>query len=549
LRTRLAVLALAGAVLLPFPAAAEPPESQPSPAPASTPPAPATAAPVKPGAPPAIPHDSWAQLLSDRPAPPSGPAAGVAGTEAAAPGDPIRWRRCGSADLRFAGARCARVQVPLDHADPAGPTISLAVSRVRHTVSERRYRGVMLVNPGGPGASGLIYSTIGHSLPAKVGNAYDWIGFDPRGVGSSQPALRCDPEYFGFDRPNYIPRRKADRSAWLRRSRGYAKDCAENNGAILRHMRTEDVARDMDWLRTSLGVERISYYGFSYGTYLGQVYATLFPHRVRRMVLDSNIDPRDVFYRSNLKQNIGIDRTMRLWLRWMADRAKTYRVGSTRKAVQKTFVRTRNRLARKPAAGKIGGSEWTDIFNSVAYTRDVWPRLARLMARYVHKGRAKPLVRAYRSVAGSGKDNLYAVYLAVQCTDAPWPHKWSRWSRDNRRVAKLAPLTTWLNAWFNMPCRTWSVPAGRRIDVRGRNLPRTLLVSGTLDGPTPYANSLAVRRLTAKARLVAIQGETTHAASANGIPCVSKRIRAYLVGGDLPKRRTGNRADVVCPRR
>ena len=158
----------------------------------------------------------------------------------------IDWGRCSSRDLREFDAQCATLLVPLDYDDPSGEQIKLALSRVRHSVPDDEYQGVMLVNPGGPGGSGLTLSILGQFIPKRAGNAYDWIGFDPRGVGSSRPALSCIPKYFHGDRPPYVPKTDALESAWLNRSEKYADACAAAQPDLLPNMTTADVARDMD---------------------------------------------------------------------------------------------------------------------------------------------------------------------------------------------------------------------------------------------------------------------------------------------------------------
>ena len=130
------------------------------------------------------------------------PAAGRAAT--------ISWGTCSDPGLQSAGAQCGFLAVPLDYAHPNGTKIKIAVSRVKHTVADSQFQGVMLVNPGGPGGSGLSLATLGSAVPNNAGGYYDWIGFDPRGVGSSQPALSCIPDYFGYDRPFYIPIEQQD---------------------------------------------------------------------------------------------------------------------------------------------------------------------------------------------------------------------------------------------------------------------------------------------------------------------------------------------------
>ena len=458
--------------------------------------------------------------------------------------DSLDWGRCRNRALSLSGARCATLRVPMDRTDPSGPTVSLALSRIRHTSSEADYRGVMLLNPGGPGGAGLTMSLVNESLPSRVSRRYDWIGFDPRGVGASRPRVTCDSDYFGFDRPNYFPRPQRILDKWLRRSENYADDC-RRNGAILDHIRTTDSVADMESIRMALGVETINYFGFSYGTYLGQVYATQHPERVDRMIFDSNVDPEGVFYQVNLDQDIAMQKVLNKWFSWIADKHNTYRLGKTRKAVTKRYLQIENALDDKPAKGKVGPSEWTDIFNQVTYSESFWSPMASLFSNYARRKNGGALVQAYKGTVGFGDDNGFAVYLAVQCTDAPWPTAWSTWSRDNWATYQKAPQVAWMNAWFNAPCRTWPASPGPRVDVDGTAVPPILLVSGTHDGATPFSGSLTVRRLFPRSALVEIKGGATHADSL-GNSCTRNWITRYLSSGDLPTRKKGNRADATC---
>ena len=218
--------------------------------------------------------------------------------DASAQAGSVRWGRCTDPTLVSFNAQCGVVKVPVDYDHPNGDQVDLAVSRVRHTVPDAQFQGVMLVNPGGPGGSGLILSVLGAFVPwRRRRRATTGSGSTRRGVGSSEDALSCIPDYFGYDRPNYVANTPQLEQVWLGRSQGYAAACArKNDPALLSNLTTLDSVRDMDSIRQALGQQQINYYGFSYGTYLGQVYGTLFPERVRRMVLDSNVDPRRVWY-------------------------------------------------------------------------------------------------------------------------------------------------------------------------------------------------------------------------------------------------------------
>ncbi len=458
----------------------------------------------------------------------------------------VRWGRCSDAGLRSAGAVCGMLSVPLDYGKPHGTHIRLALSMIRHTVPASKYQGIMLTNPGGPGASGLTLSVLGSYVPGSAADAYDWIGFDPRGVGSSVPSLSCDPNYLKGPRPPYVPTNVAILDAQLSRAKAYTTRCGRTGGDLLDHVTTEDSARDMDSIRAALGQKQLNYYGFSYGTYLGQVYASMFPSRVRRMVLDSNVDPRGVWYQANLDQDVAFERTMQIWFAWVATYDSVYHLGKTRAAVERLFYTEQNALQAKPAGGVVGGDEWNDIFLGAGYYQQTWLDLGDLFSQWVHHRDLPRLLGEYRSAEGVGDDNEYAMYAAVQCTDVQWPTSWARWSRDNWRIFQRAPYVTWNNAWFNAPCLTWPGAVHTPVPVNGSKVAPILLVDETLDAATPYSGSLEVRKLFPRSRLLALPGGTSHANSLFGNACEDDQIAAYLADGTLPHRKPGNGPDTTC---
>jgi pimeloyl-ACP methyl ester carboxylesterase len=457
----------------------------------------------------------------------------------------ITWGPCRDVSLKQADAECGFLSVPLDHSRPRSGTIKLALSRVRHTSPAAAYQGVMLVNPGGPGGSGLNLALLGADVPKHAGDTYDWIGFDPRGVGSSEPALSCIPSYFKGNRPAYVPVTDALLATWKSRAASYAKACGRNAAKLLPHLKTVDSARDMDAIRAALGAPKLSYYGFSYGTYLGQVYATLFPSRVRRMVLDSNVDPRDVWYRANLRQDSAFELVMGAWFSWLAKYSSDYQLGSTADEVRQRFFEEETALRGHPAQGVLGPDEWDDAFLLAGYVQATWPGLASAFASWVHHRDATQVIAAYEDFDTPGDDNGYAIYSAVQCTDAPWPKKWSTWAADSWRLNRSAPFLTWGNTWLNAPCLTWPAKPGTPVTVRGGNT-SALLIDETLDAAAPYEGSIEVRRRFPRSSLIAEPGGTTHAGSLRGNACVDDKIAAYLANGVLPVRRAGVQADAEC---
>ena len=473
-------------------------------------------------------------------------AANPARTGQAAAAAKINWGHCQNAELAAFSAQCAMVSVPLNYAHPNGKHIKIAVSRILHTSSASNYQGAILVNPGGPGANGLSLATLGQDVPRHVGDDYDWIGFDPRGVGASRPAMHCMSNYFHPNRPDYRPRTQHLVDVWLARSRKYADACASKYPALIKHMSTADVARDMNQIRKGLGLSQISFYGFSYGTYLGQVYATLFPTHVKRMVLDSNVDPQRVWYRANLDQDIAFNRNSKIWFRWLAKYHTHFRLGSTESAVEKKWYDVLDKLAASPAGGELGPDEWADTFLYAGYYRVDWIELGEAFTNYVHRHKWRPVISLYRSFVDTGNDNGFAVYAAVQCTDALWPKSWSKWRADNTRINAKAPFLTWGNAWFNAPCLYWHASGRKPVAVTGVGVPSALLIDETLDAATPFEGSLTVRRLFPTSSLIAEPGGATHADSLFGDRCVDDLIATYLATGKRPPRQNWNGPDYLC---
>jgi pimeloyl-ACP methyl ester carboxylesterase len=470
----------------------------------------------------------------------------------------IQWGPCTpGSDLDQLGAQCGTLSVPLDYNHPNGAHIQLAVSKLEHTSDAAHYQGAILTNPGGPGGSGLDLSAIlafvldqeGYSAAAAD---YDWIGFDPRGVGASQPSLTCDPNYFAGPRPNYTPSTRQLLSFWENKSDRYGRDCARTSAAqyaLLQNDTTIDTAKDMDSIRQALGQRQISYYGFSYGTYLGQVYSTLFPQNVRREIMDSNVDPRGVWYQDNFDQDVAFQRNIQIWFGWLAKYNSVYNLGSTEAQVYRTFNKAQNALASSPAGGEVGPDEWADIFLEAGYYEQTWEDLGSLFSEWINNpgpSSAADLVNAFESTDGVGDDNGYAGYLAVQCTDTAWPNSWSKIVRDNWFVSAVAPFETWGNAWFNGPCTNWPGRPDRPVQINGSRVNSALLIDETLDAATPFPGSLEVRKLFPHASLIAEPGGTSHADSLFGDTCVDGSIADYLTTGALPARQRFAPWDKTC---
>jgi pimeloyl-ACP methyl ester carboxylesterase len=437
--------------------------------------------------------------------------------------------------------QCASLKVPLDYRHPGGRKITLALSRVPATAPASRRQGVLLVNPGGPGGTGRsLAAFVAQGLSPAVASEYDIVGFDTRGTGASVPALHCDPGFFARARPNYIPASRAAEQVLIGRAKAYAADCEKKYGWLLPYMTTEDIARDLDSIRVALRRQKISYFAYSYGTYIGQVYATLFPARVRRMVLDSTVDPAGVWYADNLDQDYAFQGRITAFFRWAASYDGTYGLGAATAAVSRSWHQARARLLAHPSSGSsgplVGPDEFDDTFLAGSYDDQYWPDLAAALAAYLHQGSTSPLVRLFRQ-AGQQNENEFAVYNAVECSDVNWPRTWARWDTDTRKVYATAPFEAWDNTWFNAACAFWPVKGpARPLSINGAGLPGILMLQGTLDPATPYPGALAARRLLPSARMVAVTGGGNHGQSLADPPntCVNGYLNRYLATGALP---------------
>lgn len=471
-----------------------------------------------------------------------------AGSPAVA-GQDVDWGACevSGPDDPMNNAQCAQVEVPLDYSRPNGRKISIAVSRFRHT-DEENYQGVLFVNPGGPGGSGLAYGpalarwlgAVGH---ADVAAKYDIIGFDPRGVGSSKPAITCDPNYNDPIRPAYVPESRQDELAWIARSRKYAQDCAEKFGWMLPHMRTTDAARDVDAIRAALGQEKISWYGFSYGTYFGATYATLFPKRVKRMVMDGNVNPKNVWYKGQLEQDKAFERNIRAWFAWIAEHDSVYGLGTSEKAVRAKYYDVLEAAEESPIGGRIGPAELTDTILAAGYNTGYYIPLAQGLSAWINDKDPSVLLQFLNP---GGEDNDFAVYLAVQAADARWPRNWAKWHNDAVRLHRQGyQFETWGNVWFNAPIAFWPFNGGPALKLKGsRHLPGMLLVQSTEDAATPVEGGLEMHKVFPSSRLVFEVGGKTHSNTLNGNACLDDKVAAYLDTGALPADRRG--PDAYC---
>ncbi|MFQ6142601.1 alpha/beta hydrolase [Streptomyces seoulensis] len=476
--------------------------------------------------------------------------AAVAADRAAKAG--IDWQDC-PADWGLAKPiQCGYVSVPLDYAHPYGKQIKLAVDRIGNTGTKQDRQGALVYNPGGPGGSGLRFPTRvtgKNPLWTNVSKAYDFVGFDPRGVGHSAPISCVDPqEFVKAPKMDPVPDSEADKRAQRKLAREYADGCLDRSGAaMLRQMTTPNTARDLDVIRAALGEKKINYLGVSYGTYLGAVYGTLFPGHVRRMIVDSVVNPdRDnIWYQANLDQDIAFEGRWKDWQDWVAKNDAAFHLGTTRDAVQAKWLQLRAAAKKSPIGGVVGPAELLAFFQSAPYYDSSWVPVATVFSKYF-AGDTQALVDAaapdMSDTAGNiSSENGNAVYTAVECADAKWPTSWHKWDRDNTRLNAKYPFLTWSNAWMNLPCATWPVKQQSPVNVKtGKGLPQVLIVQSTRDAATPYVGAVELHKRFKGSRLITEKDAGSHGVTGLVNPCVNERVDAYLLSGKV------DAADVTC---
>lgn len=325
-------------------------------------------------------------------------------------------------------------------------------------------------------------------------------------------------------------------------AKAYARGCLKRSGKAVQHYTSLNNARDLDVLRAALGERRLTFMGASYGTYFGALYATLFPSHVRRMVLDSavNPDPDQIWYQNNLDQSAAFEIRWADFRSWIARHDDVYGLGATPEEVLRSYEKARARLAASPAGGKVGPGQLQGAFLQAGYYDDYWPHRAQALSAYL-KGDPKPLIEQAGPYpeAAAEQENGNAVYTAVECNDAPWPTDWRTWDRDNTRLARKAPFETWDNVWMNLPCAYWPVPRQKPLDVRTLPgaLPPTLILAAERDAATPYEGAVALHRRLSGSVLVTEKGAGTHGIGGGPNQCVNGYLDAYLLEGRLPVRR------------
>lgn len=476
-------------------------------------------------------------------------------TTVSSAGPSQEWSACTDAKLVQLAAQCRYVMVPLDRTDVEAGRIAVAISRLPATGDASTYRGPLLVNPGGPGESGLaVPAMFTGEFGAGIRRDYDLIGFDPRGVGASSPMLNCKNARdvrIAIIEPVTAPDAEPglNETTSLALAEDYVQDCVAANGDVLAHMTSTDVVADMDSIRATLGAETLNYYGFSYGTYLGQLYASTYPERVGRMVLDSNVDPTTWGYDAVRADAVGFEQAVQRFFAWVAEHDATYGLGDDTEEVETAYYAIDKILVER-TPDELSQAQWRGGLLQVLYKPQAWPAAAQY---FLLAHRAAGLSQGALPAAAPGEepaaavedsDNSNAAYNAYSCGDSRWPAEYATWREDGFSLAEDAPFSAWRLVENYLPCLTWPYQKDRP-EVDGSQAPPMLLTTREIDGATPLANSITVRTLFPGSVLV-VSREVGHIASAQGNSCVNDLTLRYLQTGVLPPRISTDEVDFWC---
>jgi pimeloyl-ACP methyl ester carboxylesterase len=427
--------------------------------------------------------------------------------------------------------------VPVDYSHPDGATMQVAVTR-KH--SSGSHRGSLIVNPGGPGASGIDYAHNSARTFAGVTTHFDLVSFDPRGVGQSRP-IRCvtSKQLDAFIHVDPTPDTPAEHAAVVSSSKQFADACWRRNGQYLEHVGTIDAARDMDVLRGVLGDAKLTYYGASYGTYLGAKYAQLFPTHIRAMVLDGALDPAQPTSAENRVQATGFETDLRDFLADCAH-SGSCPFGSTPSAAEHGLDRLAARIDAHPlpvGSRSLGPGEFFEGLALGLYSPSYWKYL-RLALKDANGGDGSYLLQFSDLLTDRHSDGSYSNLIeslnAINCIDRPSSRSVSKYDADARAFAKVSPHFGEAIAYGSLPCAFWHVPPVEQAHlVHAVGAPPIVVIGTTRDPATPYVWAQALARQLSSGVLVTYDGDG-HTAYDRNNSCVSGAVNRYLNDRTVP---------------
>ncbi|MET9534464.1 alpha/beta hydrolase [Streptomyces sp. NPDC006649] len=459
-------------------------------------------------------------------------------TAAMSGGSALRWGPCPAADAGTGGAapvrrdprqRCTAVHVPLDYRAPSGRRLTIEVSRIRSGAPRPQS---LMTGQGGPGGSGLdLPSQAVSALPVRVTRTTDLYGLDYRGIGHSDP-LHCGIAHADRTAATGFSYPAADGSidanvAWARRTAGA---CTQHAGSTLPFFNTVNIARDINRIRIALGLPTLSYTGTSYGTFVGQVYASLYPATSGRVLLDSTVPPGGVRAAIQNKGR-GVEDAFGGFARWAADRDSTYHLGGSAPDVRRTVLSTVRELNRTPLplmTGKsLTGNLLLEAEEALLEQQGYFPGLAELLGA-AHAGSIPADVTSKLQFGSVFPDNFFSAQDAIVCNDSVWPKDVAEYRRRVTRSAAQYPLTAGspANIW---PCAFWPVAGSDHPPKPVPHGPHNILMAQNTEDPsTPLSEARrTLRAFGGRAAMVTVEATGHGVAMAKG--CAADAVADFLL--------------------
>jgi pimeloyl-ACP methyl ester carboxylesterase len=455
------------------------------------------------------------------------------------------WTSCATGSSG-SGWSCAKVTVPLDYSDPSKGTTYIMVTRKAATGPADQRVGALMLNPGGPGGAGIAYAQDPSVVTKNVAAHYDIVGFDPRGVGQSDP-VRClsddTPAMDQFVAADPMPRTNVQIAEVVKESQAIGQACAQKSGRILPYVGTPNAARDMDVIRAVLGDTKLHYLGKSYGTYLGAVYAGLFPQNTGRLVLDGAIDPTLTAKQMNIAQAQGFEKLIREFAADCVTQSNCPLGTDGSKAVDKLMTYLQS-LQDHPVPTHDGnrtvnyGLGLTAVLQ-VMYVPQYWGDLRDALNAAMNGDGTRLLQWAdlYNDRTDGTYDNQTDANIAINCLDRPDPDAQAADTIENKEVPDYknqAPLLGEMLAWADLSCATWPVkPQTQPAPITAAGS-APILVVGTKDDPaTPYPWAQGLAKQLQNGHLLTFNG-SGHTAYTRGSQCIDNAVDAYLLQGTVP---------------
>jgi pimeloyl-ACP methyl ester carboxylesterase len=449
----------------------------------------------------------------------------------------IKWEDCGG------NFQCATVQAPMNWADPASDAIDIAIKKLPSSGSAPK--GTVIINPGGPGGSGIEFVDYAPFMfGATLIENYNILGFDPRGVGQSTPVKCYESEQMDhYLAQSFDPEHPKALEAARQATADYGKACLENTGAVLEFIDTQSSARDMDLLRALMGDEKINYLGFSYGTQLGATYAGIFPENVGNMVLDGAIDLRLTAFEQSMQQAVGFENALRAFAENCVEYGDCPVAGDTDQ-VMAAVAELFDRLGKSPLPTDDPERVLTQslAFYGVAqplYAEVLWPALGEGLELAINQRDGSVLLELSDDYFGRSDDGTYMnnqteAFTAINCLDDRSSADLDTMKKEAEEIRKAAPVMGEFFTYGGISCENWPFPvAGQNFDLAASGAAPIMVIGTTNDPATPYVWAEGLAEQLESGFLVTNVGEG-HTAYGMGNQCILDVVDNFFVNGTVP---------------